>query len=70
MAKRAQDEMPAVQKGCICPNGHQADEYGYIVTSPSCQLHGCRSRFVPMSRMTQNSARTVGVIHSRNHGSS
>ena len=59
-------ELPAVKSGCICPNQHQPDETtGIIITSPSCSLHGCRSRFVPMSRLTQQSARTVGVIHSR-----
>lgn len=63
------EPMPAhqatVRTGCICPNGHQPDANGFVITSPSCQDHGCRSRFIPMTRMTQQSARTVGIIHSR-----
>jgi hypothetical protein len=59
------EHVAAVKSGCICPNAHQPDMNGIIVTSPSCQEHGCQSRFVPMTRLTQQSARTVGVIHSR-----
>lgn len=62
------DELPIVKQQCVCRNGHQPDENGFVYVSPSCMAHGIRSKFVTMSRMTENSARTVGVIHSRNGG--
>ena len=55
---------PVVATQCICPNNHEPAAQGLLIASTSCQLHGCRSRFVPVSRLTQQSARTVGVIHS------
>ena len=60
----AEPTRPVVATQCICPNNHEPDAHGMLITSPSCQLHGCRSRFIPVSRLTQQSARTVGVIHS------
>ncbi len=56
-------EQPAVQRGCICPNRHQPDENNFIITSPSCEIHGCRSRYMQRSSLSQADARTVGVIH-------
>ena len=26
--------------GCICRNGHEPDESGFVYTSPSCLIHG------------------------------
>jgi len=68
LAEMHEQDAPAVKRGCICPNGHKPDESGLIFTSPSCELHGCRSRFVVMSRLTQGSARTPGVVHGRKSG--
>lgn len=61
-AAMEQAERPAVQKGCICPNNHQAKD-GYVITSPSCQIHGCKSRYVERLGQVGFDARTVGVIH-------
>lgn len=39
---------PVVKRGCICRNGGQPDEHGYIAYSPSCMVpgHGVSNRYV------------------------
>lgn len=56
---------PVVEKGCICPNGHEPDAQGLIFTSPSCIEHGCRTRW-PFKSQLNLSERTIGTVHSRN----
>ena len=59
-----QRDSPLVKRGCICPNGHQPDKNGLVVTSPSCELHGYHySKLMLEPRSTRGPARTVGVIH-------
>jgi hypothetical protein len=58
------DDLP-VKKGCICPNSHKPNSDGLIFTSPACQLHGCHTRFVQRSRLTEYDLRTPGIIHGR-----
>jgi hypothetical protein len=36
-----------------------------VVISPSCEVHGPRSRFVPRAPMSQTHSRVMGAIHSR-----
>ena len=63
-----EQDRPAVTKGCICPHNHEpftVNGETIICTSPQCQLHGCRSRFIPRSRLTQFDCRTPGVVHGR-----
>ena len=65
LATPEKQELRAVSQGCICPNNHEPDKDGFIVTSPSCLLHGCRTQFIPRSRLTEFDLRTPGVIHGR-----
>lgn len=36
---RTQEDVPLVARECICPNLHRPIN-GYIISSPSCTLHG------------------------------
>ena len=58
--------LPPPKKGCICPNEGKPGQDGLIHHSPSCEIegHGCRSRYIATTGMSQRDARTVGVIHS------
>jgi hypothetical protein len=35
-------QLPMVATGCICPNGGEADERGFVVTCPCCEVHARR----------------------------
>jgi hypothetical protein len=62
---------PAVQLACICPPNHEGIRHapnkdGFIITSPSCLEHGCRSRYLAHgSSLNARDFRTVGAVHAR-----
>jgi hypothetical protein len=58
-----QQPRPVVARGCICPNQHQPDSDGLIVTQPSCMIHGCRSRWPFQSNLSRDT-RQMGTGHS------
>jgi hypothetical protein len=65
----SQEDRPAAQKGCICPNDHKPNTEGLIYTAPSCTLHGCRTRW-PYSSQLNRTDRIAGSIHGRRNGDS
>ena len=67
LAEMHKQDALAVRKGCICVNQHEPDENGLIFTSPSCELHGCRTRYIAGFRL-EDRARTVGAVHGRKSG--
>ena len=67
LVEMERQEIPAVQVQCVCRNNHEPVD-GFIFTSPSCQQHGIRSKFLTQSRLTQYDERTVGVVHNTRGG--
>jgi len=43
LVERSRQGLPLVARACICPNQNQPAG-GYVVTSPSCEVHGTRTR--------------------------
>lgn len=64
------DLRPIVQRGCICPPNHEGNRHeptaqGFLITSPSCEVHGFHSPHVERTSLSRQDVRTVASIHSR-----
>ena len=68
VAKMGQDARPAVTMGCICPKTITIDGVEYenkdgrpASIVPTCEIHGCKSRFIARTRLTQRDERQPAV---------